>query len=131
MPNDDERERQVIRDAMDRLLKGQPIRSDGKLTVKSLAAEAGVKRHVLTHKHTDLQDEFRARVRNQDSTPVAIRALHEKITALERARAEDLKKLRITTAERNSLARVVQVLVLKNEQLEDRLQGGPSNLTPI
>ena len=49
-----EHERQVIRDAMDRLLAGTPIRSDGKLTVKSLATEADVKRWILTHKHTDL-----------------------------------------------------------------------------
>ena len=34
-----------------------------------LAAEAGVKRHVLTHKHTDLKDLFNARVRAQDSVP--------------------------------------------------------------
>ena len=37
-----ERERRRIRDAMDRWLVGGPIRSDGKLTIKSLAAEAGV-----------------------------------------------------------------------------------------
>jgi hypothetical protein len=42
------------------VLGGIPLRSDGKLTVNSLAAEAGVKRHVLTHKHTDLKDRFYA-----------------------------------------------------------------------
>ena len=37
-----ERERRRIRDAIDRLRDGGPIRSDGKLTTKSLAAEASV-----------------------------------------------------------------------------------------
>jgi hypothetical protein len=38
------------------------VHSDGKLTIKSLAEEAQVKRWVLTHRHTDLQAEFRARI---------------------------------------------------------------------
>ena len=35
-------ERRAIREAMTRLLDGQPVRSDGKLTIKSLAEEAGI-----------------------------------------------------------------------------------------
>ena len=58
-------ERRIIRDAMDRLLAGTPIRSDGKLTAKSLAVEADVKRWRLTHHHTDLQDEFRDKIQTQ------------------------------------------------------------------
>ncbi len=49
-----DQERRVIRDAKERLLDGQPIRPGGKLTVKSLVEEAGVKRWLLPHKHTDL-----------------------------------------------------------------------------
>ena len=71
-PHSDEPERRLIRDAMARLLDGDPIRSDGKLTVKSLAAEAGLKRWYLTHKHTDLRDEFYDRVRAQGTTPAAM-----------------------------------------------------------
>jgi hypothetical protein len=41
--------------AMGRLLLGSPLRSDGKLTVKSLAAEAGLRRNKLTHRHTALK----------------------------------------------------------------------------
>ena len=74
MPADERRE---IEAAMDRLLNGTPLRSDGKLTIMSLAAEAGVKRHVLTHKHTDLKDLFNARVRAQDSVPARETVLHE------------------------------------------------------
>jgi hypothetical protein len=46
MPADERRE---IEAAMDRLLNGTPLRSDGKLTIMSLAAEAGVKRHARRH----------------------------------------------------------------------------------
>ena len=52
----DASERQTIRDAMERLLAGTALHSDGKLTVKSLAEEARVMRWLLTHRHTDLQD---------------------------------------------------------------------------
>ena len=46
--NDTEAEagRRTIRDAIERLLQGEPIRSDGKLTVKSFAVEAGVRRRL-------------------------------------------------------------------------------------
>jgi len=51
MPDTDQR--QQIRDAMDRLLSGKPVRSDGALTVVALAEEADLKRHLLTHRHPD------------------------------------------------------------------------------
>ncbi len=48
------------------------------LTVKSLAEEAQVKRWVLTHRHTDLQDEFRARIADTTGNhPPALRKLHD------------------------------------------------------
>jgi hypothetical protein len=50
--------RNQIRAAMDRLLAGTPLRSDGALTIVALAAEAGIERHILTHRHTDLKEEF-------------------------------------------------------------------------
>lgn len=74
MPAD---ERHEIEAAMDRLLNGTPLRSEGKLTIVSLAAEAGVKRHALTHKHTDLKDLFNTRVKAQHSIPASETALRE------------------------------------------------------
>jgi hypothetical protein len=68
MPADERRE---IEAAMDRLLSGIPLRSDGKLTIVSLAAEASVKRHLLTHRHTDLKDLFNARSRRSTRSPPA------------------------------------------------------------
>ena len=95
-----ESERQAIRDAMARLLDGQPIRSDGKLTIKSLADEAGLKRWLLTHRHQDLQDEFRARVTRQGSDPEPVRLLKTQVQDLlkenKRLRTE-LRQAKATT----------------------------------
>lgn len=110
VPDDADRVR--IRDAMDRLLAGAPLNSDGKLTIKSLAAEAGVKRWLLTHKHTDLQDEFRAKAANQDDTPLAVRAAHADMQALQTRIAELSAALAIERETVKRLERVVNVLTL-------------------
>ncbi len=102
---------------MNRLLDGTPLRSDGRLTIVSLAAEAGVKRHVLTHRHTDLKDRFYARVKAQHSVPASEAALREQNDALRR-KLDDLR------AERNeykqaadALARALNVLTIENDEL--------------
>ena len=56
-------ERAAIQAAADRLLAGTPLRSTGELTVVQLAAEASVKRWLLTHKHRDLTEQFQARAK--------------------------------------------------------------------
>ena len=117
-PNIEEPERRLIRDAMARLLDGDPIRSDGKLTVKSLAAEAGLKRWYLTHKHTDLRDEFYDRVRVQGTTPAAMTTLYEEIAALKEAHKRDRAVLRDAVAQKEIYARETQVLALENAQTQ-------------
>lgn len=113
----DEDVRRAIRDAIERLIDGKALHSDGKLTVKSLAEEARVKRWLLTHRHTDLQDEFRARIANTSVEPPAIRALQEQ-------KAEIMTKVRVLTADVTALTatvhqleRIIQVLALENHQL--------------
>jgi hypothetical protein len=113
----DEGVRRSIRDAMDRLIAGKPLYSGGKLTVKDLAAEARIKRWVLTHRHTDLQDEFRARIANGDSQPPATQLLQAKPLEAE-------KKIKALTAEASALKatihqleRIINVLALENRQL--------------
>ena len=142
-PNIDEPERRLIRDAMARLLDRDPIRSDGKLTVKSLAAEAGLKRWYLTHKHTDLRDEFYDRVRAQGATPAAMTTLHEEIAALKEAHKQDRAALRDAIAQKEIHARETQVLALENAQLKAQASGlapvrpnrrvpdRPSGLAPV
>jgi hypothetical protein len=90
MTNDSERGQ--IRAAMDRLLAGTPLRSDGALTVVSLAVEADVKRHLLTHRHTDLKDEFYARVRAQDRVPASEQELRDELKATQQKLAEAARK---------------------------------------
>jgi len=94
-------ERRAIREAMTRLLEAQPVRSDGKLTIKSLAEEAGVKRWVLTHRHQDLQAEFRDRIAAHGTDPEPVRALKERVetlTAENRRLREQLRETRSTIA---------------------------------
>lgn len=116
-------ERRRIRDAMDRLLAGSPLHSDGKLTVKSLAVEASVKRWLLTHKHIDLQDEFRARVAKQGQVPDAVQAVLVENVGLQQRVAELSAALAVERETVKRLERVVQVLTLENESFK-RSEGG-------
>ncbi|HWU10661.1 MAG TPA: hypothetical protein VN520_30595, partial [Streptomyces sp.] len=95
---DDERTR--IREAMDRLLTGQPETSDGSLTVKALAAEAGVHRMALYKRHADLKNEFDERVRTETKqvpeTEKQLRGTVSKLketVANQRAELEELRHL--------------------------------------
>jgi hypothetical protein len=117
---------------MDRLLNGRPRHSDGKLTIKALAEEAQLKRWILTHKHIDLQDEFRARVgQRRGQMP----AEQQRLTDQNRIHQERIRNLSAQLATKGELtkryARIVQVLTLENEQLHRQiaaLQPGPSEL---
>jgi hypothetical protein len=108
--------RDAIEQAIERLLDGNPLNSDGKLTIKSLAVEAGVPRHQLTEVHTDLKDRFYARIGNLEAPPPALLAERtrrqdaEKAAAAWKARAlaaeakvEDLvRALHVVTAQRST-----------------------------
>ncbi|CAL9653565.1 hypothetical protein SUDANB176_06706 [Streptomyces sp. enrichment culture] len=115
MSNDNERKN--IRAAMNRLLAGTPLRSDGALTILALAAEADVKRHVLTHRHTDLKDEFYARVRAQGQIPDSERKLRAELKKTKERLAELIEENKRQQAEIETFARVVNVLTVENHQL--------------
>ncbi len=126
----DEHVRRAIRAAMDRLIDGKALHSDGKLTVKSLAEEARVKRWLLTHRHTDLQDEFRARITNTSVEPPAIRALQEE-------KAEAANKVKALTADVTALTgtihqleRIIQVLALENHDFRS-VRAGHGKVVPL
>lgn len=103
-------ERLLIRDAMDRLLTGQPVRSTGALTVVALAEEAGVKRHLLTHRHPDLKNEFYAKVKAQGAVPHSELVLRDQLADLQ-GKVETLKAERDTArAEAATLRRMNNVL---------------------
>ena len=115
----DTTEIEAITDAMIRLLVGTPLRSDGQLTIKSLAQEAGLKRNKLTHKHTGLKDLFYALVRMQDTRPRLVDDLKKTNDELQhkltRLRAER-DRLRTDVQQ---LVRVVHVLEVENQQLRE------------
>jgi hypothetical protein len=106
---------------MDRLIQGSPIRSDGKLTIKSLAEEAGVRRWILTHRHTDLQQEFRDRVATIDGVPKPVRDLLEKQDALT-TRADRLaEELRQARRDLEAYSRIINVLTIEGMAKDKRL----------
>ena len=110
----DDQERLAIRAAMDRLLAGQPLRTAGGLTIVGLAQEADVKRHVLTHRHTDLKDEFYARVRAQNHVSPQLAAAHDQNDALQRRLNAALEDNRRLTEQVRALARQLNLLVAEH-----------------
>ncbi|BCK56205.1 hypothetical protein [Nocardia wallacei] len=81
--SDRDGERAAIRAAMERLLTGTAYRSTGALSIMQLAAEAGVKRWLLTHKHTDLAQEFRHRARGDTDAPTVLHRLEQRARTAE------------------------------------------------
>lgn len=119
----DEHVRRAIRDAMDRLIAGEARHSDGKLTVKSLAQEARVKRWLLTHRHTDLQDEFRARISSADVEPSVLHTLRDEKAAAAKRAMELTADVTALTATIHQLERIIHVLALENHELRlNRIQ---------
>lgn len=129
-------ERHEIEAAMGRLLDGTPLRSDGKLTIVALAVEAGVKRHMLTHKHTDLRDLFYARVKARDGATPNEAALREQNSELRR-RLDTLRAERDEYKQAaEALARALNVQTIENgalrlqiDKLRQRVR--PTKLTPV
>jgi hypothetical protein len=107
-------ERDAIQAAIQRLLAGTPSRSTGALTVLQLAAEAGVKRWVLTHKHPDLRKAFEDQRQAANGVPAAYQHLHGQIADLEAAN----QRLRADNAERvDTYAQVIRELTATLETL--------------
>ena len=115
--------RRAIRDAMDRLLAGEPLYSDGKLPTKSLAEEARTRPWLLPHRHTDLQAEFRARIANTDAPPALLALRDERDDAQRRIDklTGDVTALQETV---HQLERIIQVLALENNQLREGQHSG-------
>ena len=116
-------EREAIAATMDRLLAGTPLRSDDSLTIVALAAEADVKRHLLTRRHTDLEELFYARVRAQGSVPDSERKLRAQLARTRERLAEAQQEIRRLEADRAAFARAVNVLTLENGALREGASG--------
>jgi chromosome segregation ATPase len=103
-------ERAAIRAAMQRLLDGTPQRSTGALSVLQLAAKAGIKRWLLTHKHTDLADEFRRRVEALGPIPSAYSNLEQQARDAQEANQELRAQNRQLRAQITAYARIIHEL---------------------
>lgn len=124
-------ERRTIRDAMTRLLDGAPIRSDGKLTIKSLAEEAGVKRWILTHRHQDLQVEFKDRVARHGTDPEPVRMLKGHIEGLTEENRRLREQLREARATISMLERHIAVEALEAARAGPPAGPDPPRLRPV
>jgi hypothetical protein len=101
---------------MQRLLDGQPLRSTGALTVLQLAAEAGVKRWVLTHKHRDLKDEFERRRDDANGIPAAFQPLHARARDAEAASGKLTAENRRLREQIEVYAQVIHELTVERER---------------
>lgn len=128
---EDEAERRMIRDAMDRLIAGEPVRSDGKLTIKSLAEEAGVKRWLLTHRHTDLQGEFRDRVAAFGTEPEPVRKLKQQVGDLQQENERLRRDLRDARETCTLLERHIVVDALEQLHVSEQSSRDGRRLRPV
>ena len=116
-----------IRAAMDRLLAGQPIHTDGHLHIKNLAAEAGLSRQQVYR--SPLRDEFEehvARIRERGEAPTephlaTIVKLREQLTAEKEKAARYRSERDEARRAQETFANQVRVLDEQNRRLEATL----------
>lgn len=109
-------ERTRIREAMDRLLNGQPTASNGSLTIVALAVEADVHRMALMKRHADLKNEFYERVRTETKQmPESEKRLRETVSKLK-------KTLANKEAELQELRQQVTLLTLASAVLTQKVE---------
>jgi hypothetical protein len=113
--------------AMVRVLSGHPtVATPGDLTITALVAEAQVKRHLLTHKHTALKDLF-YQLRDTCNNPLIARA--EKATAehteLTSKLAQARNESRDWKATAQTFARAIHVLTIENAELKKSARPTP------
>jgi hypothetical protein len=114
----------ALEEAMQRLLEGRPVRTDGALTVANLAREAGVSR-ATANRATDILARFRARLDPSGGAdlPAAmrdkIRILTAQVAELKGREHQEMTDLRATVS---TLAQHVQALTLENQALRSALE---------
>jgi chromosome segregation ATPase len=93
-------EQQLIREATQRLLAGTPQRSNGSLTISTLATEAGLPRHRIYEHHADLVAEFKAKTHTGAPLAPDVHVLrrqlddaHERIQQLEATQTQLTAKI--------------------------------------
>ncbi|WP_082981535.1 hypothetical protein [Mycolicibacterium mucogenicum] len=118
--------------AMVRVLAGHPtIATPGDITITAVVAEAQVKRHLLTHKHTELKDLF-YHLRDACNNPLIARA--EKATAehadLKKKLADARHDAREWKATAHVFARAIHALTIENAELKTPRRSTPLRPVP-
>ena len=132
MPMTDEQEREAITAAITRLFAGTPTRSSGNLDILTLAAEAGLKRNKLTHKHTDLRDAFYKEKAQRDGVSERETKLRAEIGLLKQRLAEIGAERDNHRTAAETFARAIHVLTLENEALRKEItRAGTPALIPL
>lgn len=115
-----------VRTAMERLLSGRSLHTDGELTVENLAAEAATSRQTLYRAHAGLVAEFRehakriaAAVEHPDRAARELRLRSHLADAKARS-ARHLEEARRWKAKAEQLASQVAYLAAQNEALRER-----------
>ena len=85
---------------------------------------------MLTHRHTDLKDEFYARVRAQGHVPASEQELRDELKTTKQKLAEAREENRQLKASVEAFARIVNVLTAENDRLTQQ-QSEPGNRTLI
>jgi hypothetical protein len=100
-----------LRAAADRLIGGTPLRSDGKLTIKSLADEAGVKRWLLVNKYPlQLKDKYDAEFRQLTRRSQPSQRADQKIDTLQRQLRQAREDNRRLIAVNKAYAMIIEQL---------------------
>lgn len=116
---------QVLESALDRLLSGQPLRTNGALTVAGLAREAGVSRATANRASRSLERLRAATATGENHTGANPESLRQRIRTLEtelaaRTRRES-REVDALRQRAHILAQYVQALTLDNEALRKAL----------
>jgi predicted RNase H-like nuclease (RuvC/YqgF family) len=103
----------ALRNAMDRLIAGRPVKTDGRLTIANLAAEAGISRATV-YRAPAIVHAFEAAAtargrRSQTRGAKTIAALKAELTTLQGRERAELRELR---AMNHVMAQRIQALTL-------------------
>ncbi|WP_432008619.1 hypothetical protein [Streptomyces bacillaris] len=113
------RAEQALREAMDRLLAGKPLRTDGKLTKNNLWREAGVSRATMNRASAVLAD-WDSRVTGSPASQRDQKQTQE-ITALRRHLKENKEARQRLQDQVDASATVIMALLSENASLREQL----------
>lgn len=122
--------REAFADAMDRLLRGEPLYTDGRLTEANLYREAKRSRATL-NRYPDIKREFVEAKSNRDKTAPAnladkVMELEETVQLYRRRENEEIRELKTSrhrlAQEGFILHRIIKLLQREKREIELKLQ---------